>query len=146
MDAGEIQRFIENVMPQGKPPFHIEHAADDGVRLRLPVGPMQLRPGGTVSGPTLMMLVDAAAWAVILSRAGPEALSVTTSLHIDFLRRPPMADMLADATLLKLGRRLAVAEVGVRTDGRQELVAKAQVTYSMPPAPAEPGDGRVATP
>ena len=86
-----------------------------------------------MSGPTLMALADCAAWMVIIGQIGPVALSVTTSFHIDFLRKPELVDVLAVATLLKLGTRLAVAEVALYSAGRPDLVAKAQVTYSIPP-------------
>ena len=86
-----------------------------------------------MSGPALMALADAAAWLAILAQIGPVALSVTTSLHIDFLRKPDLVDLEAEGRLLKLGRRLAVVDVGVRSVGGDALVAKAQVTYSIPP-------------
>jgi acyl-coenzyme A thioesterase PaaI-like protein len=84
-----------------------------------------------------MALADCAAWLVIVGQIGPVALSVTTSLHIDFFRKPPLVDVVAEGTLLKLGRRLAVVEVAlgsVGVDENESLVAKAQVTYSIPPA------------
>lgn len=80
-----------------------------------------------------MALADCAAWLAICSRIGPADLSVTTSLHIDFLRKPELVDVVADATLLKLGSRLAVAGVGLRSVAGGALVAQAQVTYSIPP-------------
>lgn len=83
-----------------------------------------------------MGLTDTAAWLSVLSRIGLVALAVTTSLHIDFLRKPALVDVLAEGRILKLGRRLAVTEVGLwSADGSpDELVAKAQVTYSIPPS------------
>jgi acyl-coenzyme A thioesterase PaaI-like protein len=68
-----------------------------------------------------------------VAQIGPVALSVTTSLHIDFLRKPALVDVVADGNLLKLGRRLAVVDVALRSAGAPEIVAKAQVTYSIPP-------------
>jgi acyl-coenzyme A thioesterase PaaI-like protein len=82
-----------------------------------------------------MALADAAAWLAILARIGPEPLSVTTSLHIDFLRKPPMADVVAEGRLLKLGRSLAVASVALRTSADDALVAQSQVTYALPASP-----------
>jgi acyl-coenzyme A thioesterase PaaI-like protein len=110
--------------------------------MRHTIGRFDSRPGGTVSGPTLMALADCAAWMVIVGQIGPVVLSVTTSFHIDFLRRPALVDVVADATLLKLGRRLAVAEVALSSAGIDAVVAKAQVTYSIPPPeqPGEPGE------
>ncbi len=80
-----------------------------------------------------MALADCAAWMVIIGQIGPVTLSVTTSFHIDFLRKPEMVDVTATATLLKLGSRLAVADVALYSAGNPDLVAKAQVTYSIPP-------------
>ena len=102
--------------------------------MRLPVSEANSRPGGTVSGPSLMALADTAAWLVIVGQIGPVALAVTTSLHIDFLRKPALVDIVAVGTLLKLGKRLGVADVAIYSVGSQDMVAKAQVTYSIPPS------------
>jgi uncharacterized protein (TIGR00369 family) len=133
MTAAELQRFLLEAFPDNPPTTVVEEVADWGVRLRLPVGPMHMRPGGTVSGPSIMALADSAAWLAVLSQIGPVALAVTTSLHIDFLRKPSPSDLLAEGRLLKLGKQLGVTDVAVRSDGFAELVAKAQVTYSIPP-------------
>lgn len=132
MDESELEAFLDAAFPESELTVRVEEVRDDGVRLRQPFASRNLRPGGTISGPTLMTLADTAAWVAVLSRIGPVALAVTTSLHIDFLRRPSPADVVADARLLKLGRRLAVAEVDLRAGG-PELVARAAVTYSIPP-------------
>jgi uncharacterized protein (TIGR00369 family) len=94
------------------------------------------RPGGTLSGPTMMTLADTAAWLAILAEVGPMLLAVTTSLHIDFLRKPALDDLVARGRLLKLGSRLAVVDVELFSRGERSLAAKAQVTYSLPPAPS----------
>jgi uncharacterized protein (TIGR00369 family) len=112
----------------------VEDSGPWGVRVRLPVTKAHGRPGGTVSGPALMGLADCAAWLGILAQIGPVALAVTTSLHIDFLRKPPLADVVADGVVLKLGKSLGVVDVTVRAQGNDDIVAKAQVTYSIPPA------------
>jgi acyl-coenzyme A thioesterase PaaI-like protein len=111
----------------------VEEITATTVRMRQEIGVFDSRPGGTVSGPTLMALADCAAWMVIVGQIGPVALSVTTSLHIDFFRRPELVDLVAEGTLLKLGKRLGVAEVALYSVGNDDLVAKAQVTYSIPP-------------
>jgi len=80
-----------------------------------------------------MALADCAAWLAVVGQIGPVALAVTTSLHIDFLRKPDLVDVVAEATLLKLGKRLGVAEVALYSAGSDDMVAKAQVTYSIPP-------------
>ena len=133
MTVPELQRFFVDGFPDDPPTTVVEAVSDDGVRLRLPVTAKHSRPGGTVSGPALMALADAAAWLAVVAQIGPVALAVTTSLHIDFLRKPDLVDVLADGTILKLGRRLAVVDVALRSVDGQDLVAKAQVTYSIPP-------------
>lgn len=94
-----------------------------------------LRPGGTIAGPVLMALADYAMYAVTLSMAGRVALAVTTNLNINFLRKPGPRDVLAEARLLKLGKRLAVSEVVLRSEGESEAVAHVTGTYSIPPRP-----------
>ena len=133
MTVDELQRFLEDAFPELPPTYVVEEVSDRGARLRLPVTGSHRRPGGTVSGPALMALADCTAWLAIVGQIGPVALSVTTSLHIDFLRRPELVDVVADGVLLKLGRRLAVVEVALRSVGAPDVVAKAQVTYSIPP-------------
>lgn len=85
-----------------------------------------------------MALADAAAWLALLAQVGPVPSAVTTSLHIDFLRRPELVDVVAEGLVLKLGTRLGVVDVFLRSDAAGELVAKAQVTYSLPPRPPAP--------
>jgi len=94
-----------------------------------------LRPGGSVAGPIMMGLADAAFYAVILANIGPVELAVTTNLSINFLRKPPPGDLTATARLLKLGKRLAVCEATLRSDalGAQRPVAHVTGTYSIPP-------------
>ncbi|HVC68796.1 MAG TPA: PaaI family thioesterase [Acidimicrobiales bacterium] len=133
MTIPELQEFLVNAFPDSPSTLIVEDAGEWGARLRLPVTKAHGRPGGTVSGPALMGLADGAAWLSILTQIGPVALAVTTSLHIDFLRKPPLADVLAHGQILKLGKSLAVVDVSLRADGTDELVAKAQVTYSIPP-------------
>ena len=101
--------------------------------LRLPFDKRMLRPGGTVSGPTMMALVDATMYAVILSAIGVVKLAVTTSFNINFLHRPKPADLNAEGRILKLGKRLAVVEVTMHSDGHDAPVAHATGTYSIPP-------------
>jgi uncharacterized protein (TIGR00369 family) len=132
MSAPELQSLLEGTSPGSPPPYIVEEVADWGVRIRLPVTVAHSRPGGTVAGPALMAMADAAAWLAILAQIGPVLLSVTTSLHIDFLRKPDLVDLVAEGHLLKLGKQLGVVDVGLRSEGKEELVAKAQVTYSIP--------------
>jgi len=117
-----------------------ESIDDDAVLMRAVHDAAHLRPGGTVAGPILMGLADAALYALVLSRIGPVELAVTTQLSINFLRRPAAGDVLAEARALKIGRRLAVGEVLMWSAGQDRLrpVAHATGTYSIPPS--ESGD------
>ncbi len=133
MTADDIDRFLAAHFPQARGWTRITAIRDDEVDLALPFSADNLRPGGTLSGPTLMALADTAVYFLLLSRLGPVALAVTTSLTINFLRRPPPAELTATARLLKLGARLAVGEVHIRSAVAGELVAQASVTYALPP-------------
>lgn len=101
--------------------------------LRMPYRDDFLRPGGTIYGPILMGLADVAMYAIVLAAIGRVELAVTTSLTINFLRKPPPAAIVAQARLLKLGQRLAVGEVALFSDGESEMVAHVTATYSIPP-------------
>jgi uncharacterized protein (TIGR00369 family) len=91
-----------------------------------------LRPGGTIAGTTLMALTDLAMYVAILATIGWKPLTVTTNLNINFLRKPEPRDLLGEARLLKLGKRLVIGDIGIRSDGHDELVAHATSTYSIP--------------
>jgi uncharacterized protein (TIGR00369 family) len=133
MTVDELQQFLLDAFPEQPSTFVVEELTDQGARLRLPMSGTHSRPGGTVAGPSLMALADCTAWLAVVGQIGPVALSVTTSLHIDFLRRPALVDVVADGVLLKLGSRLAVTEVAMTSIGSPAIIAKAQVTYSIPP-------------
>lgn len=133
MDAAALNAFLEAEFPQSAG-YRVTRADADGVTMRLPVSDLHLRPGGTVSGPTMFALADVAVYAVLLSRIGPVALAVTTNASIDFMRKPKAGrDLLAECRLLKLGRSLAVAEVMIHSEGTYAPVARASMTYSIPP-------------
>jgi len=135
MDVAALDEFMTAAF--GQPlNWTIERLDSDGIRVRQPTSLANARPGGTVSGPTLMAMADGVAYMVLLSRIGPAALAVTSNLNINFLRRPRLVDLVTDARLLKLGRSLAVAEVSLYSDGGGgedliEPVAHATVTYSL---------------
>ncbi len=133
MTVEQLQHFLEGAFPGGPLPYAVESITGDTIRMRLSVREENSRPGGTLSGPSLMALADCTAYLVIIGQLGPVALAVTTSLHIDFLRKPALIDVVAVGTLLKLGRQLGVAEVAMYSVGSDDVVAKAQVTYSIPP-------------
>jgi uncharacterized protein (TIGR00369 family) len=133
MTVAELQQFLLDGFPLDPPAFVVEDMHDDTIRVRLPILPSHGRPGDTVSGPALMSLADCTAWLAIVGHIGPVPLAVTTGLHIDFLRKPALVDVVATGTVLKLGTRLAVVEVAMASEGNKAVIAKAQVTYSIPP-------------
>jgi uncharacterized protein (TIGR00369 family) len=135
MTTAELTAFLCAAFPDlDMQRWTVLAAADQGVRVRLSVTGRHARPGGTVYGPALMELADMAAYLCVLAPIGPVALAVTTSLTIHFLRRPALRDVVADARALKRGKRLCVVEVTLRTEGEDDPVAHATVTYSLPPA------------
>ncbi len=137
MDAPSLEQFIDRVFPAAREfGFVIDRADADGVQVSLPINAGHLRPGGTISGPTLMTLADTAMYLAVLSRVGPEALAVTTSLNMNFLRRPQASRIVCTCRLLKLGKRLAVGDTLIHCEGQPDPVAQATVTYSIPPARA----------
>jgi len=136
MTVEELDRFMDAVFPQMRQsgqPFVLEAVGPLSARLRLCFSERNLRPGGTISGPAMMSLADYAMYAVVLAHIGPVALAVTTHLSINFLRKPGPADIVAEARLLKLGRRLAMGEVTMTQEGLDGPVAHVTSTYSIPP-------------
>lgn len=134
MDAGALQRFLVETFPQVHDDFNVEAVTDTGVRLRLVTADRHLRPGGTVSGPAMFGLADVAMYLAILSRIGPNALAVTTNCSIDFMRKPVAGvDLICEAVIHKLGRVLAVGDCMIYSEGKAEPVARASLTYSIPP-------------
>lgn len=133
LDAAGIEAFLAEHFPGAHGwAARLEEVTTDRVVLRVPYEDRYLRPGGTISGPTLMTLADTAAYFLVLANVGPVILAVTSNLNIHFLRRPAPADVLGEATLLKLGRRLAVIDVRMFSDGEPDPVAHATVTYAIP--------------
>jgi len=114
--------------------YEIEEMWHGGCRVRRRHHERSLRPGGTVSGPVMMALADFTMYLAVLSAIGWVPLAVTTNLSINFLKRPGARDLLAEAQLFKLGKRLAVGEVALRSDGDDDLVAHVTSTYSIPAA------------
>jgi len=135
MSAEEIGKLLTAEFPQA---FYqgcghsIDRVAYGDVRVRWKFDAASLRPGGTVSGPTMMELADFAMYVAVFSAVGPQPLAVTTNLNINFLRKPAAADLIADAKLMKVGKRLAVGEVIIRSEGQDEPVAHVTSTYSIP--------------
>ena len=135
MSVAELEQFLRAEFPQsfGSGDTRIEKANGETCLLRQRYSDQMLRPGGTISGPTLMALADCAMYVVLLSAIGPVALAVTTNLNINFLRRGvPGHDVLAEARLLKLGKRLAVGEVTLSSGASPDPIAHVTLTYSIP--------------
>ena len=135
MTAAELDAFLRAELPQmfDYDDLTIEHADGQTCRLRQRFRDRMLRPGGTVSGATLMTLADCAMYAVVLSAIGPVSLAVTTNLNINFLRKgQPGQDVLAAARILKLGKRLAVGEVNLLSGTSPDPIAHVIATYSIP--------------
>lgn len=135
MTKAELAAFLERDFGQVAGDFAIERVGPEGLVLRLRVAERHLRPGGTVSGPAIFALADVAIYLAILSRIGEVPLAVTTNASVDFMRKPAAGrDLLGEARILKLGRSLAVGDVLVFSEGAAEPVARAGLTYAIPPA------------
>jgi uncharacterized protein (TIGR00369 family) len=132
MPKQEIEEWFADHFPGFHKRFRLETVEPGRARLRLLVGEHHLRPGGTVSGPSMMTLADAAVYAALLALDDKAGDAVTSNFNIAFLRRPESADVLADAELLSVGRRLVVADVRLRSEGKDKPVANAMVTYVRP--------------
>ena len=135
MSVAELEKFLREEFPQAFSigDITIESADGQTCLLRERYNEGMLRPGGTVSGPTLMAMADFAMYVVLLSAIGPVGLAVTTNLNINFLRRgKPVQDVLAAARLLKLGKRLAVGEVNLLSGTSPDPIAHVTATYSIP--------------
>ena len=131
----EIENLLTAEFPQMFNPqggFAIDDVWFRGCRVRKRYDPQSLRPGGTIAGTAAMALADLAAYVAIQASIGWAPMAVTTNLSINFLKRPAQKDLLADCRLIKLGKRLAVADIAIRTDGEEDLVAHATSTYSLP--------------
>jgi len=134
MDADEIQAYISQIFPQvAGYGFNVEELEFGRILVTMETGPDHLRPGGTVSGPTLFTMADCAAYLLVLAHIGKVSLAVTTSLNINFLDKPEPGILQAEATLLKLGKRLVVSGISIGTPARDGLFAHATATYSIPP-------------
>ena len=132
LSAEEIAEFLNEVFPGAMENFKIEEVGPMRARIRMPFQTRQLRPGGTISGPSLMALADTGLWIALLAMIGRVPLSVTSHLDIDFLRKPAPVDVIAHTTLHKLGKRLAVGDVLMYSDGEAMPCARASVTYAIP--------------
>ncbi len=133
MNKQDLHEFLQESFPQAGESFEVVEVTDQGIDVRLKVQERNLRPGGTVSGPSIFALADVAVYLALLSRIGPRALAVTTNCSINFMRKPQPADLLAKARILKLGKSLCVSDVEIYSVSGEEMIAHAVLTYSIPP-------------
>ncbi len=134
LTVAELSAFLDAAFPTAARATlgEVESLARGRLRMRLDPLPAMARPGGIVSGPTLMALADVAAYGVIAAHHGPEAMAVTNALSISFLRACRFEPIVADAHLMKLGRRLATFDVRIWQGAEDRLVAQATVGYALP--------------
>ena len=138
MTADDLNTFLDEVFAEVADSFRVEQVDEAFVVLRLKVSAQHLRPGGTVSGPAMFALADVTAYLATLARIGPRALAVTTNCSIDFMRKPAAGvDLLGHGRLLKLGKQLSVCDVMIYSEGVEAPVARASLTYAIPPAGVE---------
>lgn len=133
LNAEQVQEYLKNIFPQFT--ATIVDITHNSATLEQATEEQHLRPGGTVSGPTLMALADAAMYVAILGNLGKVELAVTTNLNINFYRKPTPGKLRAEARLLKMGQRLAVGDVLIFSGQDEDSVAHVSITYSIPPTP-----------
>ncbi len=137
MSVQEVADFIDREFPEANyhgETYRVEQVGEERSRIRLIYHERHLRPGGTIAGPSMMALADMAAYVAVLGSIGPVALAVTSNLSINFLRKPDQTDLIAEAEIIKLGKRLAVTDIRIHSAGNQDLVAQVSATYSIPPS------------
>lgn len=134
MDEAALADFIIEAFPQVAGEFEVERVAPMEIDVRYKIEERHLRPGGTVSGPTMFTLADVSVYLGILAMIGPKALAVTTNCSLDFMRKPAAdRDLISKTKILKLGRVLAVGDVLIYSEGDDRPVARSTMTYSIPP-------------
>ncbi|WP_170557373.1 PaaI family thioesterase [Ruegeria atlantica] len=134
LNREQLSDYLIQVFPQVEKDFVIDSLDENSITMRLKVGDRHLRPGGTVSGPSMFGLADVSVYAMILALKGRQSLAVTTGCSMDFMRKPDGSnDMIARCSLLKLGKTLAVGDVLMFSEGSDKPVARATMTYSLPP-------------
>ena len=134
MTIETLGKFLNDQFPQAADDFEVLSRADNQAEVRMRITSANLRPGGTVSGPSMFALADVTFYLALMAMIGPKALAVTTNCSIDFMRKPAAGrDMIGKAKILKLGRVLAVGDVLIYSQGQAAPVARASLTYSIPP-------------
>jgi len=134
MDAAALNEIMAREFSEVASDFIVEAVAPMEVQVRLVVADHHLRPGGTISGPTMFSLADVSIYIAVMAMIGPVTLAVTTNCSIDFMRKPQAGvDLIATARLHKLGKVLAVGDVLIHSEGMENPVARASLTYAIPP-------------
>jgi len=134
MSANEIMSLLNKTFPQQAKFFEIVELTVESLIVRHKIDESHLRPGGTISGPTMFSLADISLYILTMSRIGPVSLAVTTNCSMDFMRKlKASSDLLAKTRLLKLGKNLCVGDVLIFSEGLEKPVARASMTYSIPP-------------
>lgn len=128
----ELNQFLLEHFPQWETAGILEDAGDGWATIRLKVEDAHLRPGGTVSGPTMMGMADVAIWIALQTQIGPSPLTVTSNLNINFLSKPKPVDMIAKARVLRVGKRTGVGECYIYSGDEDSMVAHVTATYSIP--------------
>lgn len=132
MSKVDLENFLEKEFPQVSSNFKILNTKPNSLSMLMHISDEHLRPGGTVSGPTMFLLADVSFYLATLSIIGPKSLTVTTNCSINFLRKPNISDLISETRVLKIGKTLSVGDVLIYSNGIKEPVAHASLTYSIP--------------
>ena len=132
MSKIDLEKFLEKEFPQVSNNFKILNTKPNSLSMLMHISDEHLRPGGTVSGPTMFLLADVSFYLATLSMIGPKSLTVTTNCSINFLRKPNISDLISESRILKIGKTLSVGDVLIYSKGIKEPVAHASLTYSIP--------------
>jgi uncharacterized protein (TIGR00369 family) len=132
MSKVDLENFLEKEFPQVSSNFKILNTKPNSLSMLMHISDKHLRPGGTVSGPTMFLLADVSFYLATLSIIGPKSLTVTTNCSINFLRKPNISDLISETRVLKIGKTLSVGDVLIYSKGIKEPVAHASLTYSIP--------------
>ena len=132
MSKIDLENFLEKEFPQVSNNFKILNTKSNSLSMLMHISDEHLRPGGTVSGPTMFLLADVSFYLATLSMIGPKSLTVTTNCSINFLRKPNISNLISESRVLKIGKTLSVGDVLIYSEGIKEPVAHASLTYSIP--------------
>jgi uncharacterized protein (TIGR00369 family) len=132
MKKNDLETFLKIEFPQVSKNFKILETKPNYLSMLMHISNEHLRPGGTVSGPTMFLLADVSFYLATLSMVGPKSLTVTTNCSINFLRKPAVSDLISEARVLKIGKTLSVGDVLIYSKDVEDPVAHATLTYAIP--------------